>query len=99
MSIYATLKVSLAKRNMKKQNQKLSLIDKMKRAPLLVIVAVILVGSTSVGVVHASIQSQIDALNAQNAKNQGNVDKLAIQASNYQDAIEKLQSRIAGIQK
>lgn len=98
MSIYATLKMTLKNIKMSKQTKKHSVISKFKRAPALVAAAVVIATGTSAGVVHASIQSQIDSLNAQNAKNKGSVSALQIQADNYQDAIKKLQSQIASIQ-
>ncbi len=103
MSIYAKLKLSLEKRNMKKQNQnqnqKIPLLQRLKTAPALVAVAVLVLGGTSAGIVHASsIQQQINDLSAKNAEKQGSVDELQLRANNYQDAINKLQGKINTIQ-
>jgi peptidoglycan DL-endopeptidase CwlO len=58
----------------------------------------LLVVGTSVGMVHASIQSQINTLNNQNAEKQSAVNSLQLQATSYQDAINKLQAQIGAIQ-
>lgn len=50
-------------------------------------------------IVHAqSLQDQINALNAQNSQKKQSVDDLQLQASSYQDAINKLEQQIGGIE-
>jgi peptidoglycan hydrolase CwlO-like protein len=99
MSIYATLKVSLEKRNMKKQNQKSSVLKRLKTAPVLIAVAILVLTGTTAGIVRAAtLQEQINALNAQNATKEDHVNDLQLRANNYQDAINKLQAEINSIQ-
>lgn len=74
-------------------------MQRLKTAPAWLVVALLIAGTTSVGIAHASIQSKIDALNAKNAQDQKTVSLLKVDASNYQDAINKLQSQISGYQK
>jgi peptidoglycan hydrolase CwlO-like protein len=99
MSIYATLKVSLEKRNMKKQNQKQSVIKRLKTAPALIAVAILVLTGTTAGIVRAAtLQEQINELSAQNATKEDHVNDLQLRANNYQDAISKLQAEINSIQ-
>jgi peptidoglycan DL-endopeptidase CwlO len=86
--------------SMKKQYNRwlLTLVRRSRTAPLLIIAALLIAGTVSVGVVHASIQSQINSLNAQNYKAQNSLDDLQLQAKSYQDAINKLQAEISAVQ-
>ncbi len=76
----------------------LKVVRNLKNAPVLVIAVLLVAGSVSVGVVHASIQSQIDALNAKDTQALGNLNDLQLQAKNYQDAIHKLEAEINAVQ-
>jgi len=84
---------------MKKPKPQTAFLRQLKTMPVLVVVASLVVGSTSVALVHAdSIQQQIDSLSSQNAQSQQAVSDLQLQANSYQDAINKLQGEISAIQ-
>jgi peptidoglycan hydrolase CwlO-like protein/surface antigen len=85
---------------MKKQKTRvITLLNRTKVLPVLVVVAVIAIGATSVQIVRAdSIQQQIDSLSQTNSQTQQSVNSLQIQASSYQDAINKLSTQISSIQ-
>ncbi len=95
------MKVALSETNtMKKQYNRwlFMLVRKTKRVPLLILAVVLVLGFVSVGVVHASIQSEIDDLNNANSQKLTALDDLQLQAKNYQDAIHKLQAEISSVQ-
>ncbi|HEY1835453.1 MAG TPA: CHAP domain-containing protein [Candidatus Saccharimonadales bacterium] len=85
---------------MKKPSRRLpTLFRRLKTAPVLIAVFLLVTGGTSITIVHAdSIQQQIDNLNGQNNQTQNTVNGLQVKANSYQDAINKLQQKIAGIQ-
>ena len=85
---------------MKKPNRRLpTLFRRLKTAPVLAAIILLVAGGTSITIVHAdSIQQQIDNLDAQNSQKQDTVNSLQLQATSYQDAINKLQKQIDGIQ-
>lgn len=97
MSIYANIRARSNKTKMTQQKSKKSLVSRLKVAPVL-LVAILLVGGGSVGVVHASIQSQIAEQQAQKAQNQSQLSGLVAKATSYQDAINKLQAQIGDIE-
>lgn len=86
------------------KNQKLksrAVVIKAKRQLLAVAASLLLVGSLSFGaLVHADqYDEQIKVLQRQNASAQSHSDSLALQAHNYQEAINALQARINGLQQ
>lgn len=76
-------------------------ILKITRYRLFAITAVLLIVSSPI--VHAvtsqDLQQQIDALNQQNAQNQQTLDGLSVEASSYEDAINKLEDQINTLQQ
>jgi len=100
MGKHAIIATGISKiKTMKKLNRKSGLVQRFKTAPVLMSIALLIVGSgTSMAIVHAeSIQQQINDLNAQNSQTQNAVDSLQLQAKSYQDAISKLQVQISDI--
>ena len=101
MTIHAIIASGISKiKTMKKPSRRLpNLFARLKTAPVLAAVILLVAGGASITIVHAaSIQQQIDSLSAQNNKAQSSVSDLQLQASSYQDAIKKLQGEISAIQ-
>jgi peptidoglycan hydrolase CwlO-like protein len=100
MSFHAIMKLATSEINMKKQNRRLpSLARRLKSAPVLMVIVLLLSGSASIAVVHAdTLQQQIDNLNSQNTQKLQSVNDLQLQAKSYQDAISKLQAEISSVQ-
>lgn len=84
---------------MKKNNGKTTFMRQLRTTPVLAVITCLVIGSTSIAIVHAdTLQQQIDALNAQNNQTQNSLNALQAQATSYQDAINILQTQIVGIQ-
>src|SRR5437879_879869 len=100
MANRATIATGISKiKTMKKLSRKSSFLRRLKTAPVLAAMVLLVVGGTSITIVHAdNIQQQIDNLSAKNDKAQSNVNDLQLQAGSYQDAINKLQGEIHSIQ-
>lgn len=100
MGSHAIIDPGISKtKTMKKLSQKFVSVRRLKAVPILVTAILLLVGSTSIAVVHADqYSSQIQALENQNSQVQTQVNSLQQQASSYQNAINILQQQIAGIQ-
>ncbi len=101
MAIYGRLKVGLTKTNMKKQIHLLApLTRRAKSAPFMVAALVFIFGSASAGIVRATSScSSITDCQQQIASDNNSLANLENEATSYQDAIHKLESQIASIEK
>lgn len=102
MGKHATIESAINEINsMKKHYNRwlLLMVRKLKTAPVLIIAILVIAGGSSITIVRAaSIQDQIDSLNAQTSQKENEVSSLQLQAKSYQDAIQKLQKQISAIQ-
>ncbi len=101
MTKHAIINVALSEtNNMKKHYNRwlFHLVRTMKRVPLMIFAVLLILGFVSFGVVHASIQSQIEDLSNSNANTQNALGDLQLKAKNYQDVIRKLKAEIYSIQ-
>ena len=93
-------KVHVSHKNMKqKSKRKPALLQKVTATTIVAVIAVLIAGFAVVPRVTADrFQDQINDLKGQNSNNQNVLSALKVEASSYQDAINKLQAQINQVQ-